>query len=195
MSGIRGEYRKSAERRQQIVEAAFAVFSRTGFTAASLNEIAREVGMSHTGLVHHFRTKVDLMRAVLEQRDIIAEDILAGRRGLDSLRGLMQISQLQVHQRGVVQVYAVLGAEAASPEHPAHEYFRERYARINAFTVVAYEETRAAGYLRAGVDPRYAALSTMAIQEGVERLWLSGLDVDIVEDVRQHIQQFLTVAL
>ena len=58
---------------------------------------------------------------------------------------------------------AFLGAETTSPEYPAHEYFRERYARISAFTVLAYEETRAAGYLRAGVYPRYAALSTMAI--------------------------------
>jgi AcrR family transcriptional regulator len=106
MAGPRGEYRKSAERRAQILEAAFTVFAKNGYTASSVNEIARAVGMTQTGVLHHFAGgKIALMRAVMEQRDARSADSLAGLHGRDFLAGLVQISRVQAGQRGVVQLY------------------------------------------------------------------------------------------
>ena len=196
MAGPRGEYRKSAERRAQILDAAFAVFARSGYTGTSVNEIARAVGMTQTGVLHHFAGgKTALLRAVLEQRDVRAEEQLAGRTGRDFLAGLVEISRAQAGQRGAVQLYTVLAAEATDPDHPAREYFTKRFERIADAVTAAFAEEDAAGGLLDGVDPRRAALSTIAATEGLELLWLNGLDVDMAEDIRRHVSGFLRTPL
>lgn len=196
MAGPRGEYRKSAERRAQILEAAAAVFARGGYTASSVTEVARAVGMTQTGVLHHFAGgKVALLRAVLEQRDAAAEGLLAGRRGRDFLVGLVQISRTQREQRGTVQLYTVLAAEATDPEHPAHAYFAERFARIADAVTEAFATVADDGGLRAGVEPRRAAHTLLAVTEGLQLLWLSGVDVDIADDVHRHLDGLLTEPL
>ncbi|MGN8027226.1 TetR/AcrR family transcriptional regulator [Microbacterium sp. 22242] len=196
MAGPRGEYRKSADRRAQIIEAAFDVFSRGGYTATSVNEIARTVGMTQTGLLHHFAGgKLALLEAVLDSRDQKAESTLQGRTGRDFLAGLVDISRAQAGQRGAVQLYTILSAEATDPAHPAHDHFRERFQRIADAVTAALEETRESGGLRADVDPRKAALSILAMTEGLELLWLNGFDVDMAEDVRRFIGAYLVQPL
>ncbi|TNM63141.1 TetR/AcrR family transcriptional regulator [Streptomyces sp. NP160] len=196
MAGPRGEYRKSAERRAQILEAAAAVFARGGYTASSLAEVAREVGMTQTGVLHHFAGgKVALLRAVLEQRDAAAEGLLTGRTGRDFLAGLVEISRTQREQRGTVQLYAVLAAEATDPDHPAHAYFAERFTRIADAVAGAFAAVRAEGGLRPGVEPRRAANSLLAVTEGLQLLWLSGVDVDIADDVQRHLDGLLVEPL
>ncbi|GAA2342182.1 TetR/AcrR family transcriptional regulator [Saccharopolyspora halophila] len=193
MAGPRGEYRKSAQRREQIVEAAFAVFAKAGYTASSVSQIAREVGMTQTGVLHHFAGgKTALLKAVLERRDERAEQVLEGRRGTEFLAGLVEISREQADLRGAVQLYTILSAEATDPDHPAHEHFRDRVERIASAVANAYAEAGEDGALREGVDPRAAALSTLAMTEGLELLWLNGQDVDMAEGIRAHINTFLT---
>ncbi|WP_432512091.1 TetR/AcrR family transcriptional regulator [Kineococcus sp. SYSU DK001] len=196
MAGPRGEYRKSAERRSQILEAAFAVFARSGYTSSSVSEIARAVGMTQTGVLHHFSGgKIALLRAVLERRDARAEQLLAGRSGRDVLTGLLEISRTQVVQRGAVQLYTVLAAEATDPDHPAHDYFAKRFERIADAVTAALAEVDAAGGLREGVDPRRATMHLLALTEGLQLLWLNGLDVDLVGDVHRYLNTLLRTPL
>ncbi|EWS82639.1 TetR/AcrR family transcriptional regulator [Brachybacterium phenoliresistens] len=196
MPGPRGEYRKSAQRRAQILDAAFEVFSRSGYTASSVNEIARQVGITQTGVLHHFAGgKKALLQAVLEQRDARAEGVLERRTGRAFLAGLVEISRAQASQRGVVQMYRHLSAEAVDPEHPAHRYFRDRLRRIAAAVEGAFCEVAAEGGLREGVDPAQAAQRTLAMTEGLEHLWLMGHEVDMAEDIRRVIDEFLVEPL
>ena len=172
------------------------MFTKSGYSASSVNEIAREVGITQTGVLHHFAGgKIALLRAVLEQRDVRAEDILAGAHGRDFLVGLVEISRTQASLRGAVQLYTILSAEATNPEHPAHEYFVGRFTRITDAVTVAFTEVQEAGGLREGVDARRAALDIVAATEGLELLWLYGVDVDMVADIRHRINGFLTSPL
>ncbi|MBO3665071.1 TetR/AcrR family transcriptional regulator [Microbacterium stercoris] len=192
MAGPRGEYRKTAERRTQILDAALEVFSKNGYTASSVNEIARVVGISQTGVLHHFTGgKMALLRAVLERRDAAARELLGDKQGRDFLRAMVEVSRTQRAQRGVVQLYTILAAEATDPDHPAHAYFTERFQVIADAVTRAYEQVRSDGGLREGVDPRRAALSSLASIEGLQLLWLDGLDVDIAEDSARLISSFL----
>jgi len=196
MQKTRGEYRKSAERRAQILDAAFRVFARTGYTASSVNEIAREVGISQTGVLHHFSGgKMELLRAVLEQRDARAAASLEPLHGRAFLAGLVEISRSQASQRGAVQLYRILSAEATDPGHPASDYFHGRVARIVDAVTGALVEIEAEGGLRPGIGPRVAALRITAMTEGLEQLWLNGFEVDMAEDIRVFIGEHLVAPL
>jgi AcrR family transcriptional regulator len=56
-----------AERREQILDAATRAFSRTGFAATALDDIAAESRVTHVILYRHFASKSDLYRAVLDR--------------------------------------------------------------------------------------------------------------------------------
>jgi AcrR family transcriptional regulator len=53
------------QRQRQIIDAAFDVFSRKGFAAATTHEIAREAGVAVGTIYKYFQNKRDLMVAVV----------------------------------------------------------------------------------------------------------------------------------
>ena len=56
-------------RREQLVETALAVFNRDGYHAAGIDRILAEAGVAKMTLYNHFRSKDDLILAVLRRRD------------------------------------------------------------------------------------------------------------------------------
>ncbi|WP_176985136.1 TetR/AcrR family transcriptional regulator [Asanoa ishikariensis] len=55
-----------ADRRQALISAAFAAIANEGFEGLRLRPIAAAAGIDHSTLHHYFRTKEDLIAAVLE---------------------------------------------------------------------------------------------------------------------------------
>ncbi|HET8913039.1 MAG TPA: TetR/AcrR family transcriptional regulator [Ktedonobacteraceae bacterium] len=53
--------------RLEILEAAIKVFARSGLSAATLEEIAEEAGVTRGTLTWHFHTKDDLLKAIVKQ--------------------------------------------------------------------------------------------------------------------------------
>ncbi|WP_327031798.1 TetR/AcrR family transcriptional regulator [Micromonospora ureilytica] len=54
------------DRRQALVHAAFSAIAESGFEGFRLRPIAAAAGIDHSTLHHYFRTKADLIAAVLE---------------------------------------------------------------------------------------------------------------------------------
>jgi AcrR family transcriptional regulator len=65
--------RRKEDRPGEIVAAALAVFSETGFAAAKLDEIARRAGVSKGALYLYYETKEDIFHAVV--KTAVAPDI------------------------------------------------------------------------------------------------------------------------
>ena len=60
-------YAKGIARREQILDRAIEVFARRGSARTSLRAIAREVGVTHAALSHHFGSLEALLVAVCER--------------------------------------------------------------------------------------------------------------------------------
>lgn len=56
-------------KRDELVQKALVIFYREGFHAAGMDLLAEETGISKTTMFKHFRTKEDLILAVLRLRD------------------------------------------------------------------------------------------------------------------------------
>lgn len=164
----RGAYAKSAQRRLEIVDAAFQVFSRTGFLNATMSEIARLAGITVPGLTHHFPSKESLLEAVVDERDQDAVRQLEGRVGLDYIRSLIAIAERDESNPALTRLFAILAAEAGDPEHPAHEYFARRYSVVLDYVRQAFHDAAAAGVLVPGIDPDDAARACVALSDGLQ---------------------------
>ncbi|GAA1836254.1 TetR/AcrR family transcriptional regulator [Pseudonocardia ailaonensis] len=64
-------------RRQRVLSTSAEIFSRRGFRATSMNEIAAAVGLSKPTLYHYFRSKEELL--VRLYSDVLDESLVLGR--------------------------------------------------------------------------------------------------------------------
>lgn len=189
----RGPYRKSAARRSEILDAALAVFGRSGYRSGSIREIAKAVGMSQAGLLHHFESKDALLTAVLRHRDQMYEELFEQPPGIDTLFAAIDVMVSSQAQRGHIELYCVLSAEATAADHPAHRYFARRYDRLRSGLAEAFERMAAAGQLRDGADPAIAARSALALMDGLQVQWLIDPEsVDLVADLEVYFRALVT---
>ena len=195
---VRGEYAKSSVRRQQILEAALEVFSASGYHKGSLRDVAERAGLSQAGLLHHFPSKIELTAAVLAWRDDLSRSQF-GTADLSGSATIVDLVDLVEHNQStpmLVELYATLSAEAATPGHPLFDYFARRYAWVVDFTRAAFERAAEAGQLRPGVDPGSAARGLIALMDGLQIQWLyDRASVDMTTEVRVYLRSLLAVEL
>jgi AcrR family transcriptional regulator len=193
----RGEYAKSAQRRKEIIAAAVEVFSESGFRDGTLRTVADRAGMTHAGMRHHFPTKVDLLEAVLKWRE---EDTLERARlthpvGIDVIRAWVASVAENTGRPALVELEAVLSAEAISADNPAHDYFNDLYRRAEELLTRAFVTTAEQGELRAEIEPDVAARLLLSTTLGLQSLWLRNRAIDIATELRIYTQVLLTVDL
>jgi AcrR family transcriptional regulator len=192
-------YAKGRAKRQEIIETAMLVFGERGYNASSMLEIAGRCGLSRAGLAHHFSSKESILFAVLTWRDRKDRERFraAGAKlsdGLAILRGMVDLARHNATVPGLIGLYTVLAAEASSPDHPAHDYFVERYARIVKGTQAALVSVQQAGHLAAGVDPWVYGVALTALMDGLQLQWLLTPEkVDMAAHLRSAIQNIVTV--
>ncbi|TCO54765.1 TetR/AcrR family transcriptional regulator [Actinocrispum wychmicini] len=173
----RGPYAKTAAQRDRILDAAMQVFARSGGRGASLREVAERVGMSEAGVLHHFGSKRELLLAVLDRYDrqeaaIDHPDTLPGNAAY--ARDLLTRG---ADKPGLFRLLITLAAEATDPDHPAHQYFVDRYART-ADTFAA--SLRSAVNGRTDVDIEALAHLVIAVLDGLQLQKLLNDDVDVL---------------
>jgi AcrR family transcriptional regulator len=181
-SKARGPYRKTAQTRIAILEAALEVFSASGYHSGSLRDVAKRAGISHSGLLHHFPDKISLLDAMLDHRDEVDAATVRQftRDSASALHTLVDIAAANASKPGIVKLYAVLSTEAAAEDHPAHEHFVTRYARTRELVREAFEGLAGEDRLSPGISPESAAIGTLAIMDGLQIQWLldpSGIDM------------------
>ncbi|MGX1676001.1 TetR/AcrR family transcriptional regulator [Streptomyces sp. NPDC055400] len=178
----RGPYAKSAARRAEIVRAARGSFAENGFTKASLRDIAVRAGITHAGLLHHFRSKDELLAAVLAERDEAEWQLgMANVSGMDELASYLG-TLLRHHQKTpeLMRLWIELAAAASRPEHPAHAYFVQRYDKSRESYTQGMRGQADHGALHEGLDPDHAATLLQAVLNGLQLQWLLDQDLDIV---------------
>lgn len=84
--------RKDAEeRKNEILDAADVLFSRKGFDGTSTNDILEKVGIARGTLYHHFRSKEEIMDALIER---YSERLLGAARKIAADRSIPVVERL-----------------------------------------------------------------------------------------------------
>jgi AcrR family transcriptional regulator len=171
----------AAARRRQIVDVATSLIADRGFWGVSMQDIADRCGLTVPGLLRHMESKVGLLIAVLEHRDVedarslrdhlgttedeLPDDWAAGGPAGVSLRRLCAATmQRNATQPEIVRLFTVLAAESLEPTHPAHDYFARRQEQAAA----AYAAL--AGHLTD--QPEVLARQILAMMDGLQMQWL-----------------------
>src|SRR5512145_425950 len=81
--GAGWQAQKSASTRLQIVEAALRCFVELGYARTTTTVIAEKAGLSRGAMLHHFPSKLDIVRAAVEH--LHAKRLKAFRKSIDRL--------------------------------------------------------------------------------------------------------------
>ena len=116
-------------RRERILEQAAEFFAANGFGATSMREIAAACGLTPAGLAHHFPDKATLLLELIKLRE---QQQLTEFEGAHWTEWARSVERQNRANRSLTQLFAMLSAEAIEVEHPAHDYFVERYRGLRS---------------------------------------------------------------
>ncbi|WP_424935542.1 MULTISPECIES: TetR family transcriptional regulator [Bacteria] len=189
-------YANGRARREEIIRIASEYFAERGFLSATILEIAAVCGISRPGLLHHFSDKEALLEAVLAARDVEDRErfrpYARGHGGMGVLRGMVDLAAHNRLVPGLIELFVRLSSEASAPDHPAHEYFRDRYERIRSGTSRTLAAAIAHGHLRPDLDPDDAALRLTAAMDGLQTLWLYDRSIDMAGRIGTMLREWMT---
>lgn len=191
--GRRGTYAKTPRRQREIVEAATAVFASRGYSGGSLRQVAKDIGVSVTSVMHHFPSKESLLEAVLEHADTEAIRSIALDASRDGLRGtIVLLAETGQEHPHLLRLLTVLSSEASAPEHPAHDWLVARYRRVEDEVTRWIGEDGALALSPS--DARSLARRVIALWDGLQLRWLLRSDFDLVQELGDAVDSLLAVA-
>jgi AcrR family transcriptional regulator len=186
----RGSYAKGIAKREAILTVALELVARQGFRRTSIRDIAGAVGLTQAGLLHYFDSKDELWVEVLRRRDAIDDATHADAH--DPAQLLAAVVRHNAEVPGLVQMFVNLSAAAATdPDHPAHDYFRERYDKVRRVMTTDFRRMQEDGRLRPDVDPEALTSVLLAVSDGMQIQWL----FDQSRDMAAHVELVARLAI
>lgn len=174
--------------RDRILDAAEQVFSESGYRGGSLNDVAVAAGYTRAGLLHHYPSKAAVLMAILERRDERLGVTDFGRDAEDVDDLMHTVERRYVEQapsiRPLIKLGHIVEAEAASTDHPAHEWAASRERELRSAVSAVVKRSQDQGTIRADIEPQVLASVILAVVEGLESQWLLDESVDLAAGVR-----------
>ncbi|MET0726369.1 MAG: TetR/AcrR family transcriptional regulator [Leifsonia sp.] len=185
----RGQYAKGVAKREEILTTALDVIARNGYRRTSVRELADAVGLSQAGLLHYFSSKEELFQEILRKRDEADGERfqLEGRNPLDVF---IEVIEHNAEVPGLVQLYAQLSTEAGDPEHPARDYFIERFNGFREMVVPLIRDEQAAGRLRDDIDAETMTNLLLAASDGLQTQWMLDPSIDMAASLAALLHSF-----
>lgn len=145
-------------RRLRVLSTSAEIFSRRGFRATSMNEIAAAVGLSKPTLYHYFRSKEELL--VRLYSDVLDESLEMGRRTVeaaatpfDAIHDLIA-SRVAYTCRNQALLKVCFEEEHELPAELADEVLRRRRAFEDLFIDALEQHLAQHPHLLPGITPK-----------------------------------------
>ncbi len=167
--------------REKLLDAGLKVFSKKGYVSTTLDDIAREAGVTRGAVYWHFKNgKQELFEVLISERSRgaqgIADAVVAeGGTPLQTLERILTRLMEYLEEDDdfrAVQELTILRTEVV-PELEASmkEKFRLQRQSIDSFADLI-RKGQEAGEIRKDVDPEIAAIAAIGLLDGVIVMWM-----------------------
>lgn len=170
--------------KRNLLSAALKVFSKKGYSAARLEDIALEAGVTRGAIYHHFGGKKELFKELVMERSIgvnqLAEQILSeGGSPATILRRLLvemfEYAEEDEDYRAMLKIATDKVEYTAELEDVARQNNRSRRALIRVLANLIRKGIEM-GDFRADLSAKDAAIAVAGFLNGVGLLWLQDPD-------------------
>ncbi|MCI6585483.1 MAG: TetR/AcrR family transcriptional regulator [Mobiluncus porci] len=176
----RGPYASGLARREAILDAAVDLLAEVGYHGMSLRDVARNVGISHPGVIYHFPSKEVLLMSVVDRYEKeMGFDLkeLAKLNPLSLLDAVLEVLSNMGKNAMIIEVECMLLVEASSNLHPAHDHYEERNRLFRSILTTAWAQLQSEGRAEVTSNPEDIANIQMSLFDGIMSQWLYSHDL------------------
>lgn len=188
-------------RREQIVDEAMGLIGQKGYHGLTIDQLAKQCGLTKGGVIYHFPSKDHVLIAVVEEctrRDsdvisrLIAEEVEQSAQPASNrdtvLHMLRVILGYSSANPDLARLLSMLQLEAIDPAYPAHELLKcANRAALERYTELLSLVTE---------NPLSLARRVSALMSGLTQQWLSeDREFDIFEEWDRAITAIIPDAL
>jgi len=184
---------EAEQTRQDLLAAALSVFSRKGFDATRLEDIAEVAGVTRGAVYHHFGGKNELFLALIEDASSVGSQ--AVQKAVQEGGTFLQIVQrILEYSLGLLQddtrfrqvmALSFKTSQAAGFVERERQQAHNLVQSIRGFFQAGIEQ----GELRPDLDPTTAARALLGYQNGLSMLWLANRDAFSIKDSAQGLAE------
>jgi AcrR family transcriptional regulator len=152
--------REKLQRRQDIIDAATAIFARDGFDKASLDDIAERCELSKSALYYYFSSKEELFRSVIQKGfDELMEKIETAAQGATVRENVKDIVEAFINMRfSSCDLFKIAFHEKVKDfmegKNDFIPIFDEKFEQIEGRLIKIFEKGIESGEVRK-LDPHY----------------------------------------
>jgi len=190
--------RGSGEARQALLDAALHLFRAKGYTAATVDDLCREAGVTKGAFFHHFQNKEALGVAAVEHWDAVTSCLFAKadyQHLPDPLdRVLAYLELRKTLARGTAAEYSCVAGTTVQEVHASHPTIREAgLATIlgGAAHVERHLDEALTAHPVPGVTAHELALQVQAVIQGGIVLAKAHDDPQPLRDSIDHLMHYL----
>lgn len=167
--------------RKKLLDAALKVFSKKGYVSTTLDDIAREAGVTRGAIYWHFKGgKPQIFQDLINERSrgaqTLANQVAAeGGSPLQTLERIltriMEYLEEDDDFRAVQEIVILKTEVVPELEKGMKEKFKLQKESIRSFADLI-EQAKKAGEIQQDVDPEIAAVAAIGLMNGVMIMWM-----------------------
>ncbi len=183
---------EKADRRENILRVAQALFSRFGLAKTTIEDIARRARMGKASIYYYFRNKEAIFQEVID------------KEGRELRQKVLQAVQAESTPQRKIRAYVLARATALKELANYYTAFRDEYLEQYAFIEKArreynaFEQRLIQNILQEGVekglfeieDVGLTAEAILAALKGLEYHWTIHVPLEVIE---RHVDTLLTI--
>jgi len=172
---------EAAITREQLLKKALAAFSKKGYSATTLQDIASEADVTRGAIYWHFGSKAELYNTLIREYsargDLIIQQAASEGGSLTEILRRVFVRQLEViendrEMRALMELYLFKTGPVPELEEGRQQQIESGNSLIEMLAGIMVQGIEA-GLLRSDVDPKDMARAYLAFQNGIIQLWLT----------------------
>ena len=185
---------EAALTRKVLIDAASNVFGHKGYAQTTLEEVAKEAGVTRGAIYWHFGNKFEMFHAVLQELHQKAGDrmtriIDSDQRPVKKLHQLILEFFLIITNEGEFRIIEDVQLFIARKDKKFSRLYKDHLKYVKAQRELLkglVQEGIAAGEFDNRLDPEVIIVAFMSYIAGIKSAWLSGIaDISIAENAEK----------
>jgi len=188
--------KRSEETEKRIIRAALELFVRNGYHGTSINDIMKKVGLTKGALYAHFASKGELLLRIIEEFKVRYIDEMIRTvtehegSALEKLHHTFSFSSRFAYEHQNLCVFLTFLTTELKADVDFEPSLKDVYRQYQKFIGQLIRQGIRQGLFKKDLDPDLAALSFMALHDGVLHQWV--LNHDYI-DGKAYAKTFRTI--
>lgn len=166
---------EALQTREALLDAAEVVFLRRGVAGASLDEVAKEAGVTRGAVYHHFENKTAIFHAMHDRvkspLDILFDELVGGDDPLAGLQKMCVHVMCEVERdertRNVFAIMRQHEQSVAQDDPELQQELKEKRVQVLTKFARVFTHVSKQGMLEKGITPDFAAIALHSFISGV----------------------------